>query len=54
MRQVLSWRFVASIGALVALTLFVYVAFVDRDTIAEVVEPSDPPARRADLVAIVL
>ena len=54
MRQVISWRFVASIGALVALALFVNVAFVDRDTIAEVVEPSDPPARRADLVAIVL
>jgi hypothetical protein len=54
MRQVLSWRFLASIGALVALTLFVYVAFVDRDTIAQVVEPSDPPSRRADLVAIVL
>ena len=30
MRQVISWRFVASIGALVALTLFVNVAFVDR------------------------
>ena len=54
MRQVLSWRFVASIGALVALTLFVYVAFVDRGTIAEVVEPSDPPSRRIDLVAIAL
>lgn len=54
MRQVISWRFVATIGALVGLALFVYVAFVDRGTIAEVVEPADPSARRMDLVAIVL
>ena len=54
MRQVISWRFVAAIGALLGLALFVNVAFADRGSIAEVVEPSSPPARRADLVAIVL
>ena len=54
MRQVISWRFVAAIGALLGLALFVNVAFADRGSIAEVVEPSTPPARRADLVAIVL
>ena len=54
MRQVISWRFVAAIGALVGLTLFVYVAFVDQDTVADVVAPSDPTPRRIDLMAIAL
>lgn len=54
MRQVLSWRFVAAIAALLGLALFVNVAFADRGSIAEVVAPSSPPARRADLVALVL
>ncbi|MET0144661.1 MAG: hypothetical protein ABW328_07765 [Ilumatobacteraceae bacterium] len=54
MRQVLSWRFVATIGALLGLTFFVYVAFADGSSISEVVAPSSPTARRTDLVALAL
>ena len=49
MRQVISWRFVAAIGALLGLALFVNVAFADRGSIAEVVEPSAPPAPGAPI-----
>ncbi len=54
MRQVLSWRLLAAIAALVGLALLVNYAIAGRDTIAEIVEPTSPTARRADLIALVL
>src|SRR5688500_11442104 len=54
MRQVLSWRFVAALAALVGLALLINAVFVGRDTVARVVERSGPDTRRADLVSIVL
>ncbi len=54
MRQVLSWRFVAALAALVGLALLINAVFVGRDTVARVVERSGPETRRADLVSIVL
>jgi len=54
MRQVLSWRFVAAIGALVVLALVVNFVFAREDTIAEIVETSDPTDRQADVIALVL
>ena len=54
MRQVLSWRFVAALCALVALTLLISALFVGRDTVARVAEHRGPTSRRADLIAIVL
>jgi hypothetical protein len=54
MRQVLSWRFVAALAALVGLTLLINAVFVGQDTVARVVERSGPDTRRADLVSIVL
>ena len=54
MRQVLSWRFVAALAALVGLALLVNALFVGQDTVARVVERSGPTTRRADLVSIVL
>ena len=54
MRQVLSWRLLAAIGALVALALLVNFAFAGRDSIAEIVEPGSPTARLADVIALVL
>ena len=56
MRQVISWRFETAIGrTLLGLALFVNVAFADRGSIAEVVEPSAPPTPGApEFVAIVL
>ena len=54
MRQVLSWRLLAAIAALVGLALLVNYALAGRDSIAEIVEPGSPTARRADLIALVL
>ena len=54
MRQVLSWRFVAALAALVGLALLVNALFVGQDTVARVVERSGPTSRRADVVAIVV
>lgn len=54
MRQVLSWRFVAALAALVGLALLINAVFVGRDTVARVVERTGPETRRADLVSIVL
>jgi hypothetical protein len=54
MRQVLSWRFVAALAALVGLALLVNALFVGQDTVARVVERSGPTSRRADLVSIVV
>ena len=54
MRQVLSWRFVATLAALVGLALLVNALFVGQDTVARVVERSGPTSRRADVVAIVV
>ena len=54
MRQVLSWRFVAALGALVGLVLLINALFVGRDTVARVAEQRGPMTRRADVIAIVL
>jgi hypothetical protein len=54
MRQVLSWRFVATIGALLGLTAIVYLAFGNRSSVAQVVEQQSVQTRRADLVSITL
>ena len=54
MRQVLSWRFVAALGALVGLALLISALFVGRDTVARVAEHRGPLSRRADLIGIVL
>ena len=54
MRQVLSWRFVAAIGALVVLTGLVYLAFGNRTSVAQVVEEQTAQSRRADLVSLTL
>jgi hypothetical protein len=54
MRQVLSWRFVATIGALLALTLVVYLAFGNRRTVAEVVTDQTVQTRRMDLISLTL
>ena len=52
MRQVLSWRFVATIGALFALTVIVYFAFGNRQSVAEVVQDQTVQTRRADLITL--
>ena len=54
MRQVLSWRFVAAIAALIVLALVVTFVFAREDTIAEIVETTDPTERQADVIALVL
>ena len=54
MRQVISWRFVATIGALLGLTALVYIAFGDRQSIAEVVQQETVQTRRADLISLTL
>ena len=54
MRQVLSWRFVATIAALLVLTALTYLAFGDRRSVADVVREQTVETRRADLVSIVL
>jgi hypothetical protein len=54
MRQVISWRFVATIGALLVLTVIVYLAFGTNRSVAEVIDDEGPPARRVDLVSIEL
>jgi hypothetical protein len=54
MRQVISWRFVATIGALFGLTLVIYLAFGNNRSVAEVIQDGGPPARRMDLISIVL
>lgn len=54
MRQVLSWRFVATLGALLGLALFVNVAFADRDEIEEFAGPATPVEREPRLIALVL
>jgi hypothetical protein len=54
MRQVLSWRFVAALGALVGLAVLISFLFVGRDTVARVAEQRGPTSRRADVIAIVL
>ena len=51
MRQVLSWRFVATIAALVGLTAIVYLAFGNRQSVAQVVQqrrcrPAAPTSSR--------
>jgi hypothetical protein len=53
-RQVLSWRFVATIAVLIGLTALVYLAFGNRQTVAEVVKDKVAPTRRADLISITL
>ena len=54
MRQVLSWRFVAALVALVGLAVLIYALFVGQDTVARIVERSGPTTRRGDLVSIVV
>ena len=54
MRQVLSWRFVAAIGALLGLTAIVYLAFGNNRSVAEVIDTQGPLDRRMDIVSIEL
>jgi hypothetical protein len=54
MRQVISWRFAATIGALVGLTLVIYLAFGNSNSVAEVIDREATTARRADLISIEL
>jgi hypothetical protein len=54
MRQVLSWRFVATLAALFALTVIVYFAFGNRQSVAEVVQDQTVQTRRADLITLTL
>ena len=54
MRQVLSWRFVAALAALVGLAFFVNVAFARDETIARVIGPAEPVTRRPSLISLVL
>jgi hypothetical protein len=54
MRQVLSWRFAATIAALLGLTALVYLAFGNRQTVAQVVQENSVQTRRADLISITL
>jgi len=54
MRQVLSWRFVAALGALAGLALLISAVLVGRDTVASLAERSGPETRRADLIALVM
>ena len=54
MRQVLSWRFVATIGALLGLTAIIYLAFGNNRSVAEVVEQEVVQSRRMDLISIEL
>ena len=54
MRQVLSWRFLAAIGALAGLALFVNVAFVGKSDVASIIGPTEPEVRRPELISLVL
>ena len=54
MRQVISWRFAATIGALIGLTLVIYLAFGNNRSVAEVIQEEAPMDRRVDLVSIEL
>ena len=51
MRQVLTWRFLAAIGALVAAALLVNALFANGSTVAELTTPFQPTERRPHLVA---
>jgi hypothetical protein len=53
-RQVISWRFLATIGALVGLTALIYLAFGNNRSVAEVIEEEGPADRRIDLVSLEL
>jgi hypothetical protein len=54
MRQVLSWRFVAALGALAGLAFLISAVLVGQDTVARVADRSGPETRRADLIALVM
>jgi hypothetical protein len=54
MRQVISWRFVAAMGAVLGLMVVIYLAFGNNRSVAEVIQDEGPPARRMDLISIVL
>lgn len=54
MRQVLSWRLLAAIGALVALAMVVTLAFTGGDSIAEITEGDETVERVADVTSLVL
>lgn len=54
MRQVLTWRFVAAVVALVGLAVVVNVAFNRGDAIAEITGPLEPVERRPTLISLVL
>ncbi len=54
MRQVLSWRLLAAVGALVALALLVTLAFTGDDSIAKITKSDEPVDRIADVTALVL
>ena len=51
MRQVLTWRFLAAIGTLVAAALLVNALFANGSTVAELTTPFQPTERRPHLVA---
>jgi hypothetical protein len=54
MRQVLSWRLLAALGALLLLAVVVNAAFARRGAIAEIAEPVAPVERHPTLISLVL
>lgn len=54
MRQVLTWRFVATLAVIVGLVFLVDAAFVGRGSIARIVGPTEPIGRQPDLISLVL
>jgi len=54
MRQVLTWRFVAALAAIVGLVFLVDAIFVGRGTVARLAGPTEPVTRRPDLISLVL
>ena len=54
MRQVLSWRFIAAIAAILILLVVVNAMFNREGAIAEIVEPSSPVERDPTLISLIL
>ena len=54
MRQVLSWRFIAAVAAILILLVVVNAAFNRKGAIAEIVGPAQPAERTPTLISLVL
>jgi hypothetical protein len=53
-RQVLSWRFIAAVAAILILLVVVNAAFNRKGAIAEIVGPAQPAERTPTLISLVL